>query len=93
MNLTGKTHVAVGLATTSMLLSRTDFKSLIDGVGLATIGALLVDCDVRSSEVSMFIRQSFIIGLVITTISVLCSLIFKEYKNHPFFSLCTPCLL
>lgn len=70
--MTGKTHMAIGVGATTMLLPTNDIKTIISGTALAIVGSLIVDIDTAKSEGAVFLKKIFggsiiflILGLIL----------------------------
>lgn len=65
--MTGKTHMAIGVGTVTVLLPTNDIKTIIGGTTLALVGSLIVDIDTEQSKGSVFLKEAFG-GLILLTI-------------------------
>lgn len=76
--MNGKTHMAIGLAGSSiLLLQHTDIRTGMIGLGFAALGSLLVDTDISQSEAS-----SKISDLTEALVLIIGILLFLKYKMN-----------
>lgn len=67
----GKTHMAVGVAASLLLLQPRTLPELILGAGTAAVGSVISDIDCGSSESSRradqitFVLETIVIGIVV----------------------------
>ena len=67
----GKTHMAVGVAASLLLLQPHTLPELILGAGTAAVGSVISDIDCRTSESSrradqiIFVLETIVIGIVV----------------------------
>ena len=80
--MTGKTHMAIGVGTSTVLLHTSDIKTMICGTALAIVSSLIVDVDTDKSEGSKFLKN--IVGASI--ILIVLGLILKENCNINIFN-------
>lgn len=73
--MTGKTHVAVGTATTMIVTQPSTLKELLLCMGVSIIGSVICDIDVTTSESHQTLNK--ILGIILV-VSVL--LAFAEYQ-------------
>ncbi|CZQ86244.1 Hypothetical protein Tpal_747 [Trichococcus palustris] len=73
--MTGKTHVAVGVATTLLITKPSTLKELLLCLGVSVIGSVICDIDVTTSESHQTLNK--ILGIILV-VAVL--LAFAEYQ-------------
>ena len=59
IDMTGKTHMAVGVGVATLLLPANDAKTIIGGTTLALIGSLIVDIDTDKSKGAVLLKEAF----------------------------------
>ena len=72
--MTGKTHLAVGTATTLVLTRPTTLTDLVLCLSMAALGSLICDIDIKSSKSHKRFRKILTIGIFL-----LVGVIFLEY--------------
>jgi len=65
--MTGKTHMAVGIGTATLLLNTNNIKIITGGTILALFGSILVDIDCNKSKGSQLVKE-LLVGVIIITL-------------------------
>lgn len=79
--MTGKTHMAVGVGSASLLLHTNNIKTIISGTILAVVGSYIVDVDTSRSKASAFLRNIIGVFIIGAALGILLKL---QYKINVF---------